>query len=419
MELRLPNIGEDTESGTVASIFVKEGDTIEKDQALIELESEKAIASVPSTTAGTVTRVHVQEGDEIRVGAVIVSIDAEATSAAPFEEAQTPETTVPAEPQVRAGTPSAKEPETAPPTASDVAPVASPSIRKMGRELGIDLSRVRGTGRGGRIVLGDLRNYIERLQQVTSESARSKPVAPSVDFSRWGPVKAFRASSIRKTIAARMGDSWATVPHVAQFGDADITNLMAHRRKYVPVYKAKDARLTLTPIVLKAVVQTLARHPLLNSSLDEASVRIVTKEYCHIGLAVDTEAGLIVPVIRNVDQKSVLELAREIEELSERTRQRKVSKDELQGGTFTVSNQGGIGGGHFTPIINKPEVAILGIGRGREVLQLRDGQVEARTLLPLTVCHDHRVVDGADGVRFLVDLVETLEGFPEAELKID
>ena len=273
MEIRLPNLGEDTDSGTVASIFVKEGDTIEKDQALIELESEKAIASVPSTTAGTVTRVHVREGDEIRVGAVIVSIDAEATSAAPSGEAQTPETTVLAEPQVRAGTPSANEPEAAPPTASDVAPVASPSIRKMGRELGIDLSRIRGTGRGGRIVLGDLRNYIERLQKVTPEPARSKPVAPSVDFSRWGPVKAFRASSIRKTIAARMGDSWATVPHVAQFGDADITNLMAHRRKYVPVYKAKDARLTLTPIVLKAVVQTLARHPLLNSSLDEASVQ--------------------------------------------------------------------------------------------------------------------------------------------------
>ena len=207
---------------------------------MIELETEKAIASVPSTTAGTVTRVHVQEGDEIRVGAVIISIDVEGTSSVPFRGSPNPGRNGPGgttSPSRNAFGQTNRRPWLQ--AASDTPAVASPSIRKMTRELGIDLSQVRGTGRGGRIVLGDLRNYIERLQKVTSESTGSKPVAPSVDFSRWGPVTTFRASSIRKTIAARMGDSWATVPHVAQFGDADITNLMDHRRKYVPIYKAE------------------------------------------------------------------------------------------------------------------------------------------------------------------------------------
>jgi pyruvate dehydrogenase E2 component (dihydrolipoamide acetyltransferase) len=305
-----------------------------------------------------------------------------------------------------------------------VAPAASPTIRRIARDLGIDLTRIHGTARGGRIVMGDLRDHIARLQSAalsgTSETRPkvSAPAGRQVDFTRWGPVEVKRASSLRKTIASRMVDSWTRIPHVTQFADADITDLMAMRKKYVPAYKAKDARLTLTPIIFKAVAQVLAAHPVVNSSWDEDAPAIVTKKYIHIGLAVDTEAGLLVPVVRDVDQKSVFELAREIEDLSERSRQRKISKDEMQGGTFTVSNQGGINGAHFTPIINAPEAAILGLGRARELPSQVDGKVRSRLMLPVALAHDHRLVDGADGVRFLVDLIGAIEHFPEAELKL-
>jgi len=208
------------------------------------------------------------------------------------------------------------------------------------------------------------------------------------------------------------------VPHVTQFDSADITELDALRRRYAPSFMEKGVRLTLTPVILKALARVLRRHPLLNSSLDEESSSIVVKKYYHFGLAVDTEAGLIVPVIRNVDSRSVFELAREVEMLGERARQRKSTREDLQGGSFTVSNQGGIGGTYFTPIINYPEVAILGVGRGRQELRPGDPAARSRLVLPLTVSHDHRVVDGADGVRFLIDLVAELEKFPASEFEL-
>ena len=417
MDIRLPNLGEGAESGTVTSILVKVGDTVERDQPIIELESEKAVASVPSAAKGRITRIHVSVGDEIQEGTLLVALDGS------DEFPEVSKTSIPANETLTPPGP-VESGETGSASASATGsvtghpPAASPSIRKMARELGIDLGRVRPTGRNGRIVFGDLRNYITALQALKSQPAISKPTPSSTDFSRWGRVTTLKATPLRKTIAARMSESWSSVPHVTQFIDADITSLMEHRRKYVPLYKERQVRLTLTPLVLKAVVLALKRHPLLNSSLDDGSESIVTKEYFHIGMAVDTDAGLVVPVIRDVDQKSVFELAREVASISERARERKVSRDEMQGGTFTVSNQGGIGGTHFTPIINTPEVAILGMGRGKEGLRFREGKVEARIMLPLSLPHDHRVVDGGDGVRFLVDLVETLEGLPESELKL-
>lgn len=449
MEVRLPNLGEDAESGTVSSVFVTAGDRIEKDQPLIELESEKAVASVPAPRAGTVAAVHVKEGDEVRTGSLLVTLETGGGTAvgetetarheagsngAEDEDADTGEeglSPTPARPRLgpRSTKPESPRAAEAPSELPEgVSPAASPTIRKLARDLGIDLRRVRGTARGGRIVLGDLRDYIARLRGRAQEAdrsaaspARARAEAappPSIDFSRWGPVESFPASAIRKTIAARMVESWTRVPHVTQFADAGIDRLMELRRKHIEAYKARGARLTLTPILLRALVRTLARHPLLNSSLDEPSSSIVEKKYYHIGLAVDTEAGLIVPVIRDVDGKSMIDLAREVAELSERARQRKATREDLQGGTFTVSNQGGIGGAYFTPIINYPQVAILGVGRGREMVRMVEDRPQARLMLPLAVSHDHRVVDGADGVRFLTDLVREIEELPESEFEL-
>jgi pyruvate dehydrogenase E2 component (dihydrolipoamide acetyltransferase) len=280
---------------------------------------------------------------------------------------------------------------------------------------------VKGSERGGRIGVADLRSYIERLQQRDAAPAPTvqppaKAAPQAVDFSRWGPVQKKPLSSIRRTIGQRMYESWSTIPHVTQFEDVDITNV-TQLRKEAGASLPKGKHLTLTPFVLKAVVAALKKYPVFNSSLDEAGGEVVFKNYFHIGVAVDTEAGLIVPVLRDVDKKSLADLSQELNDLVERTRKRKVSLEELQGGSFTISNQGGIGGGHFSPIINKPEVAILGIGRSTLKPVVKDGKIEARALLPIALSYDHRVMDGADAVRFIMDVMATLENFPEQELK--
>src|SRR5689334_10000035 len=273
--------------------------------------------------------------------------------------------------------------------------------------------------------MADLRAYIQRLQKtaptrtggkhgVTRPAAAPEPI----DFSKWGKVSKKPISQLRKVIVERMSESWASVPRVTQFDEADITTLMELRKKYQAAYEAKGARLTLTPLALKAVVATLTKHPIFNSSLDEAAGEIVVKEYCHIGVAVDTDSGLLVPVVRDADKKTVLQLAKEVEELAAKARDRKLSLDEMKGGTFTISNQGGIGGGHFTPIINLPEVAILGLGRGALKAVVNDKQIQQRLMLPVAVSYDHRVIDGGAAARFTVDLVQALEEFPDTELKL-
>lgn len=225
-------------------------------------------------------------------------------------------------------------------------------------------------------------------------------------------------SSLRKVISRRMVESSSTIPQVTQFDDADVTSLNELRKKYAAAYEKQGARLTMTPFVLKAVVAALKQHPIFNSSLDEAAEEIVYKEYYHIGMAVDTEAGLIVPVIRDVNKKSLLDLSKELEELARKARERRVSTEELKGGTFTISNQGGIGGAYFTPIVNKPEVAILGLGRSALKPVVRSNAIEPRMMLPLGLSYDHRVIDGGTAARFTVDLVKALENFPENEVKL-
>jgi len=304
------------------------------------------------------------------------------------------------------------------------APVASPSVRKLARELGIDLTRVRAREADGRIGIGDIRAYIARLQRAAEKPrpaaapAATKPVAEQIDFSQWGPVTKKPVTPLRQVIARRLSESWDTIPHVTQFDEADFTQLNALRKKFAPAYEKEGARLTPTPFVLKALVEALKKHPIFNSSLDEVAYEIVIKEYFHIGIAVDTEQGLIVPVIRDVDKKSMLELVKELEQLAQKARDRKVTAEELKGGTFTISNQGAIGGAHFTPIVNKPQVAILGLGRGALKPIVRDGKIEVRMMTPLGLSYDHRVIDGGEAARFTTDLVMAMENFGEDGVRL-
>src|SRR5437588_7729592 len=334
MDVTLPALGEGADSGTVVNLFVKEGDEVAKDQPLLELENEKAVATIPSTAAGKVTKIFVKTGDKISVGQRL---------------------------QSRA--------------AAGPAPASAPP-------------------------------------------AAEKPKAESIDFSKWGPVSKKPLSPLRQVIARRMAENWSAVPRVTQFDEADITALMDLRKKYASAYQQKGAHLTLTSFALKVVVDLLKKHPIFNSSLDEAAHEIVAKEYYHIGVAVDTEAGLIVPVLRDADKKNLFDLSKELEELAKKARDRKVSADELKGGTFTISNQGGIGGAHFTPIVNKPEVAILGLGRGALKAVVRESKIEPRLMLPLAISYDHRLIDGGAAARFITDLLAALQDFPENDLKV-
>lgn len=429
MDVRLPRLGEGADSGTVSTIFVKEGDTVKKDQPILELESEKAVASIPTPVDGTISKIFVKDGDEIKVGALIFAVT-ESGAAAPIAAPSLPEPEVEEQPQ-----PSVDEGiepmmpvtmEAPAPSASGFPPAASPSLRKIAREIGLDLSRVRGSGNGGRILMSDVRAYIQRLQSSGAQpkaagqiaSPVSKPAPVSIDFAKWGSVEKKKMSQLRKAISNKMTESWTTIPHITQFDNVDITDILALRKKYHKAYEKKKANLTLTPFIMKAVVETLKKHPNFNASMDEATEEIVHKNYYHLGIAVDTEQGLIVPVIRDVDKKSLLQLSVELQDVAERTRQRKISLEEMQGGTFTISNQGGIGGAHFTPIINKPELAILGIGRGALQAVVRDKKIVQRMIVPLGLSYDHRLIDGGNAARFITDLVNELQGFSEKLVKI-
>jgi pyruvate dehydrogenase E2 component (dihydrolipoamide acetyltransferase) len=431
MDLKLPKLGEGADSGVVVNILVKEGDTVAKDQTVLELENEKAVASIPSTAAGVVTQIYIKSGDRITVGQRILSMEASggpaatpAASAAAAPKPAAKKAVAKAAPEPVEDESEAGEEEVEEVSNENVA--ASPSLRKIARELGINLGKIRGSEAGGRIVIGDVRAYIQRLIKLAakpaapaaSSAAPAKPVAEQIDFSQWGSIIKKPVTPLRKVIARRMAESWSLVARVTQFDDIDFTRVGELRKKFAPEYEKKGVKLTLTPFILKAVAGTLKQHPIFNSSLDEVANEIIIKEYIHLGIAVDTEQGLMVPVIRDVDKKSLLDLAKEVEALAAKARDRKITAEEMKGGTFTISNQGAIGGGHFTPIINLPEVAILGLGRGALKPVVRDGKIEARLLTPVALSYDHRVVDGGSAARFTVDLVKAFEGFSEDAVKI-
>ena len=436
MDVKLPKLGEGAESGVVVSIAVKEGDQVTKGQTILELENEKAVAAIPSSAAGKVTRVNVKTGDRISVGHTLITLDGAGGGAAAEEKSEQPKKAVaPSGKTARRAAPEPEEEEdfedepleeTAADKAGFAAP-ASPSIRKLARDIGLDLRKIQGSEDGGRIVLADIRNYIQKLQRIAARPRGGAAAAPAevkapaerIDFSQWGSISKKPFSPIRQTISRRMVENKSSIPHVTQFDEVDITVLTELRKKYAEAYEKKGARLTLTSFALKAVANTLKKFPNFNSSLDEAVNEIVFKEYVHIGLAVDTEQGLLVPVIRDADKKDLFQLSKDVQELAEKARARKVSLEEMKGGTFTISNQGGIGGAHFTPIINKPEVAILGLGRGGlKAVVTKEKKIEPRLMMPIALSYDHRVIDGGEAARFTVELVQAFENFKEENIKL-
>jgi pyruvate dehydrogenase E2 component (dihydrolipoamide acetyltransferase) len=528
----LPELGEQIESGDVLRVLVKPGDTITKDQAVLELETDKATIEVPSSVAGTVKEIKVKAGDKVKVGQAILSVEdgaadaksaeavpakgageggkaesapkqaaakaepAKAGDAAPAKGAGEGGKTESAPKQERANAPKpaaskagsakaadagdenpdmqpdveanqsgkpdkagVKDPSVGPQAEDDedaARPVpasaregneraapqddargknvvdisrgaraaadtpdaapeqppapAAPSVRRMARELGVDVNEVSGSGPGGRISVDDVKAHTKRLVSGGAAGGAGARV-PLPDFTRWGAVERQPMRAVRRKTAEHLAAAWATVPHVTQFDLADITSLEELRKKYTKQVEAAGGNLTVTAIAVKVVAAALRVFPQFNASIDVAADEIIVKKYVNVGIAVDTDRGLLVPVIRDADRKNIVQLSVELAQLSEKARTRKISLEEMQGGCFSISNLGGIGGTYFTPIVNAPEVAILGISRARmePVYEKDSGQFAPRFMLPLSLSYDHRVIDGADGIRFLRWVAEALE----------
>jgi pyruvate dehydrogenase E2 component (dihydrolipoamide acetyltransferase) len=447
IDFKLPELGENVTSGDVLRVLVKAGDTIAKDQPVLELETDKATIEVPSSVSGQVNAINVRAGDKVKVGQVIFSVDengagasappAKAASAAPIaapSETAAPRSQptqapaqVPADPAAAkkfpagdkvvdisrgarpTGAPAASEAPTGP------AAPAAPSVRRLAREIGVDVNDVRGTGPDGRISLDDVKEHAKRLitagPTTASAAASGLITKPLPDFAKWGDIERQPLRAVRRKTAVHLTAAWQTIPHVTQHDSADITNLESIRKGYSKLAEAAGGPLTVTAVAVKVVATALKVFPQFNSAIDLASDELIIKKYIHIGVAVDTDRGLLVPVIKDADKKNMIQIAAELAELSEKARSRKISLDEMQGGCFSVSNLGGIGGTLFTPIVNFPEVAILGISRGKyePVYNKTTGQFEPRFMLPLSLSYDHRVIDGADGIRFLRWVVEAFE----------
>ena len=409
----LPELGESIESGDVVQVLVAVGDEITAEQSVLELETDKAVVEVPSPVSGSVMAIHVAPGDKAAVGQLIVTLEtdgATATNNVPSPAEAEPEPSAPPAPVEAPVAETSSPPAPTAPAARSGAP-AAPSVRRLAREVGVDIHEVPGSGPGGRVSADDVKRYARRRQsqEPVTAPAAAAPVAPPLpDFRRWGDVERRPMSNVRRLTADQMTRTWATVPQVTQYDQADITELEQLRQKYAPKAVAAGGRLTLTAIALKVIAAALKRFPQFNASVDMATHEIIYKQYYHVGVAVDTDRGLLVPVIRDVDSKNLIALAVELTELAERARSRKTSLEAMQGGTFTITNLGSIGGTGFSPILNAPEVAILGMARSRIEPVYTDGQFAPRLMLPLSLSYDHRLIDGADGARFLRWVVEAL-----------
>jgi pyruvate dehydrogenase E2 component (dihydrolipoamide acetyltransferase) len=440
-EFKLPDLGEGIHEGEIVKVLVKQGDQIKEDQPILEVETDKATVEIPSPFSGTVTDVRVKQGDLVHVGDVMLVVGDGAAAPAPAPEAKAPELEKEAPAAARQAA-AAKEPMTPPRVAPqrDGPVPAAPSTRRLAREMGVDLRLVPSSGPGGRVTAEDVRAFAAQLQAgeaaaervpaaAPEKPAAEKPVtapaeisavrpstiaAPELpDFSRWGQVERLPLRSVRRATAKHMALAWSQIPHVNHHDVADITDLDAFRRKYKDQVKEQGGSLTLTVFTIKAAVAALKAFPRFNASLDADTEDIILKKYYNIGVATDTDRGLLVPVVPDADRKSINELAIELPKLVEKTRNGEASLEDMQGGTFTITNIGPLGGTDFNPIVNYPEVAILGMARAswQPVVRWQKDRAEfvPRLILPLILAFDHRVVDGADAARFMNMIVEILQ----------
>jgi pyruvate dehydrogenase E2 component (dihydrolipoamide acetyltransferase) len=433
VEFKLPDLGENIASGDVVSVFVSPGDVLKPGQAVLEVETDKAVIEVPCPPGGRVAEVLVKKGDTVKVGQTLVMLDA-AGSAAPAKPAATPAPApapvaapqavapvapapiVAAEPAAARTAPGAGRQAAPAPLAAaaatdaaEPAPAgtavepAGPAVRRLARELGVDLGGVRGSGPSGRIVREDV------ITAVRQGGSRPAAGTVGVDRDSWGPVRREQMSRMRKTIAANMLRSVQEIPHLTNFDDADVTELEHLRKASAAEYAKSNLKLTALAFVIKAVSLSLRQHPTVNASLDLEKGEIVYKEYVNLGLAVDTPRGLVVPVLRDCDRMSIPQVAQAIAETAEKAKNAQYGVEDLRGGTFTISNLGAVGGAYSTPIINWPEVAILLVGRSRKMPVVRDDRIEPRLMMPLSLSYDHRIVDGAMAARFLNEVIGYLE----------
>jgi len=454
-QFKIPELGENISSAVIVGVLVKVGDEVSVDQPVLELETDKATIEVPSDVSGLIVSLNVSEGDKVTIGQVVFEVNEAAgapaaTPPAAAVEAPAPVADkdatpaappAPSVPEAVAATPSAPAATTStasaihavppaspaavdgpshavvlvenqPPMLQNSAP-AAPSVRRLAREIGVNINDIKGTGPGGRISLDDVKAYSKLLHETRAQQtvavAGAAHYEPLPDFSKYGTVVAQPMSNIRLKTAQHLSNAWQTIPHVTQFDKADITELEKFRKSYAKQAEKQGVKLTVTAILVKIITSALKRFPQFNSSVDMANQSIIYKNYYNIGIAVDTEFGLIVPVIKNADQMNVIEISKEMNALAEKARNKKVSVADLQGGCFTITNLGGIGGTAFTPIVNAPEVAILGVSRGAIEPVWIDGKFEPRMMLPFSLSYDHRVIDGADGIRFLRWIIDAIE----------
>ncbi|MDD2570990.1 MAG: 2-oxo acid dehydrogenase subunit E2 [Bacteroidales bacterium] len=409
-EVKLPEIADNVVSGYLSRVLVQVGDVIEKDQSIIEIETDKAATDIPSPIGGEIVDIKVNKGDEIRVGQTILVVETEQveSDAKPASDKPQPEPEKQKpEPEKQKPLTVTPQPEEATPATSKLVP-ASPTVRRLARELGVDIAKVKGTGHAGRITDADVKAFTKQLINSSLPSTTTE-YAEVPDFSQWGSVAFEPMSRIRQITAESTVRSWQTIPQVVQFDKADITGVEQFRQIHRTRVEKAGGKLTMTAILLKVSAMALREFPKFNASVDMKNRQIIYKDYVHIGIAVDTEQGLLVPVVRDVDKKSITALSAELNELAERARNRKLTSEEMQGGNFTISNLGGIGGTAFTPIVYPHQVAILGVSRSAMEQVYRDGEFVARNMLPLSLSYDHRLIDGADGARFLVWIAQALE----------
>ncbi|MEW6195768.1 MAG: 2-oxo acid dehydrogenase subunit E2 [Bacteroidota bacterium] len=428
-EFKIPTLGENIPTAQISKILVRAGDKVEAEQIVMEIETDKATVEVPTEVGGIVKDVKVKEGDTVAVGSVVLLIENSELRMENFSESETKNIPV-SEKKI---TESNKQFSTLnsqfsiprehthmpqvisiPKDISKVVVPAAPSVRRFAREIGVDIHQVRGSGVSGRISIDDVKSFAKALNQKLQQGgiiggaiSITKETLP--DFSKWGEIDKQPMSNIRRKTAEHLSYAWATIPHVTQFNKADITELENLRKQFGKNVEAAGGKLTVTGVLLKVIASALKVFPQFNSSVDMERNEVVYKKYFNIGVAVDTDRGLLVPVIRDVDKKNITQISIELADVSKKARDKKLSLEEMQGGCFTISNLGGIGGTYFTPIVNSPEVAILGVSKSSYEPVYIDGKFEPRLMMPLSLSYDHRIIDGADAIRFLKWVVNALE----------